>query len=73
MHIFGMTHRPHAPSVTLVKNVAYAVSMTLLWTEKRQESNQLHYEYCLVLQATAQTGPLHEASALVQLMNISIC
>jgi hypothetical protein len=73
MHILGMTRRPHVPSVTLVTNFAYAVSMTLLWTEKRQESSRLHYEYCVVLQATAQTGPSHEASELVQLMNISMC
>ena len=73
MHIFGMMRRPHAPLVTLVKNVPYAVSMTLPWTERKRESSLLHCEYCLVLQATAQTGPWHEASELVQLMNMSIC
>ena len=73
MHRFGMMRRPHAPSMTPVKKIACTVSMTLPWTERKWESSLLHCEYCLVLQATTQTGPLHKASELVQLMNISIC
>ena len=73
MHRFDMMCRPHAPSMTPVKKMPCAVSMTLPWTERKQESSLLHCEYCLVLQATAQTEPLHEASELIQLMNISIC
>jgi hypothetical protein len=44
--------------------------MSLPWIERKQESNVLHYKYCLALQAIVQTVPLHEASELFQLINM---
>ena len=64
MYVPGVMRMPHALEALLGMQCAYTSSMTLIWSERMQESMLPHSEYYLLLLAIALAVPWHGASAV---------